>query len=161
MSNTSLAGIASRKKHSSDARRHADGRGVNHHVEHARLGLIARKRLGAGQRGQRAHAIQIAAGDRQLRSRGGQGERRAARRAAVAHHQHGALGDAHMPLQRNGHAGRVGIGSAPLPRFAPDRIHRSDAPRQRVHLIQVAQDFLLVRNGDAEAGQRQPVRPAA
>ena len=57
------------KKHWSTLGEHAERRRVNQHVEHARLGLLARKRLGIAGFGERAHAIEIAPGDRQLRAR--------------------------------------------------------------------------------------------
>ena len=58
-------------------------------------------------------------------------------------------------LERHQHAVRIRIRSAPLPGFAPDGVHRPDSARQRFHLIQVPDDLLLMRDGDAETVQRQ------
>ena len=68
-----------------------------------------------------------------------------------------AFGSRSSLRKRPGDAGGVGIGAAPFAGLAPHRIHGADAPRQRIHHIQIAHDLLLVRNGDAEAGERQIV----
>ena len=57
--------------------------------------------------------------------------------------------------ERTGDAGRVGIGAAPLAGLAPDGVDGADAARQRVHHVEIADDLLLVRNGDAETGKRE------
>ena len=60
-----------------------------------------------------------------------------------------------MLLQRPHNGGRVRVRAAPLARLSPYRIHRADAPRQRIDVVQIAHDALLMGDGDAEAGQGQ------
>ncbi len=63
-----------------------------------------------------------------------------------------------MLRERAGDAGGIGIGAAPFAGFAPHRVDGADPLGQRIHHIQIADDLLLVRNGDAESGQRQLFR---
>ena len=128
---------------------------MDQRIEHARLGLLARNRLGSSGFGERAYAVEIAAGDRQFRSGVGQRKSRAAGRAAIAHQQHGSFRQPQPPLQRNRDSVGIGVGAAPLSRFSPHRVDRADAPRQRIDQVEIAQDLLLVRDGHAESGQRQ------
>ena len=63
-----------------------------------------------------------------------------------------------MLFKRFDHGGRVRVGSAPFPGFAPNGVDCADAPRQRIDVIQIPHDFLLVRNGDAETGDGKLAR---
>ena len=128
---------------------------MHHGVEMAGVRLLAQQRLRPADFGQGAHAVGVAAHQRDLGARIRKCARRAARRPAVAHNQHRRFRQPQQPPQRQRYPRRVGIRSAPLARLAPHRVHRANAPRQRVHHVQVADDLLLVRQGDAETGQRQ------
>ena len=85
----------------------------------------------------------------------GEGEGRAAGSAAVADDEHAGFREADEFGKRRSDAGGVGIGSAPLAAFAPDGVDGADAAGQGIDEIQITDDFLFVRNGDAEAGERQ------
>ena len=69
-------------------REHAQRRGVHQGVEMPRIELLAQERIGPADLGQGAHAVGVAAHQRDLGARVGQRKRRAARRPAVSHHQH-------------------------------------------------------------------------
>ena len=139
-----------------DVREHAERRGVHHGVEVAANRAVRAAAASAPQiLAQGAHAVGIAAHQGDFGAGIGERAGRAAGRAAVAHDQHRGVGKLQQAGERTGDAGGVGIGAAPLAGLAPDRVDRADAARQRVHHVQVADDLLLVRNGDAEAGERQ------
>ena len=59
-----------------------------------------------------------------------------------------------MPAQRHQHSGGVGIGPTPLSGLAPHSVDSADTARQRIDGVEVANHLLLVRNGDAETGDR-------
>ena len=67
---------------------HAERRGVHHGVELTPGELLAAERFGAADFGERAHAVGIAAHQRDVGAGIGKRESRAARRSAVAHDQH-------------------------------------------------------------------------
>ena len=136
-------------------REHAERRGVDQGVELAAVHLLAQQGLGAAGAGQRSHAVGIASHDGNFRAAADQRIRRAASRSAVADHQHRRFRQTQLAGQRNGDGIGVGVRAAPLAGFFPDRVDGADAARQRIDHVEVAQDLLLVRNGNAEAGHRQ------
>src|SRR4051794_38061039 len=57
-----------------------------------------------------------------------------------------------MPSQWLKNAINIGIRTSPFLTFPPNGIYRADALCNRLDNIQVAQDSLLMRNSDTEAG---------
>ncbi len=97
MSKTTSAGNAAVEEALVDVRKHAQRRGMHHDVEMTLAELLADQRFGAADLGERAHAVGIAAHQRDLGAGIGERAGRAARRAAVAHDQHGSF---RQPQQR-------------------------------------------------------------
>ena len=135
-------------------REHAQRRGVHQRVEMALVQLLAQQRLRRRRswpaRGRGRHCGppgDLAPGIGSAR------RPRCAPRPPLPTISTEAFASRTCRAERTSDAGRIGIGAAPFPGLAPHRVDRADAARQRVHDVQVANDFLLVRNGDAEAGE--------
>ena len=136
-----------------DVREHAERGGVDDGVEVVGIELFLEKRFGAADFGEGADAVGIAAHQGDPGAGVGKRASGAPGGAAVADDQHAGVGDLEQARERPSDAGGIGIGATPLAGLAPDGVDSADASRQRIHHVQVADDLLLVGDGDAETGE--------